>query len=73
MSRRERLSALDASFLYIESKTTPNHGALVSMVDGPVDFDRIKSKLGDKLSLLVIKLVLHLDLKAIEVLGYLIV
>lgn len=42
---RERLSALDASFLFIESATAPSHGGFLSYLDGPVDFDRFKTEL----------------------------
>jgi diacylglycerol O-acyltransferase / wax synthase len=49
MSRRERLSALDASFLHIESKTAPSHGVMVSIVDGPIDFDLFRNDIRRKL------------------------
>jgi WS/DGAT/MGAT family acyltransferase len=49
MSRPERLSALDASFLYIESRTAPSHGGFISILDGPVDFKQFRSGIAAKL------------------------
>ena len=49
MSRPERLSALDASFLFIESRKAPSHGGFVSILDGPVDFEEFRSGIAAKL------------------------
>jgi len=49
MNRPERLSALDASFLFLESRTAPSHGVFLSILDGAIDFDRFRSELEWKL------------------------
>ena len=45
----ERLSALDASFLYLEGPTEHLHVGAVALLDGPVPFDALVRVLGNRL------------------------
>jgi diacylglycerol O-acyltransferase len=48
----ERLSALDASFLYLERPTERLHVGAVALLDGPVPFDAVVQTLGSRLGAL---------------------
>ncbi|HEY2385390.1 MAG TPA: wax ester/triacylglycerol synthase family O-acyltransferase [Candidatus Binatia bacterium] len=45
----DRLSALDASFLYLERSTEPLHVGAVMLLEGSVPFERFVSLLGERL------------------------
>lgn len=47
---RDRLSPLDASFLYMDGDVTCNQGAMLHMVDAPLDFDRVLEDMRRKVS-----------------------
>ncbi len=49
MNRLERLSALDSSFVFMESPTAPSHGGFISIMDGPIDFEAFRDGLATKL------------------------
>lgn len=45
---RERLSPLDASFLYLDGALTCNQGVGLNVVDGPIDFGRVLDEMQRK-------------------------
>jgi len=47
-----RLSAVDAAFLYLERKELPLHMASVSVFDGPIPFDEFVANIDSKLHLI---------------------
>ena len=47
-----RLSAMDAAFLYLERKEIPLHMACVSVFDGPIPFDEFVASIDSKLHLI---------------------
>jgi diacylglycerol O-acyltransferase len=47
-----RLSAVDAAFLYLERKELPLHMASVSLFDGPIPFDEFVASIDSKLHLI---------------------
>jgi len=48
-----RLSPVDAAFLYLERKEIPLHIASVGIFDGPIPFDEFVANIDSKLDLLV--------------------
>lgn len=46
----ERLSTLDAAFLYLEGPTSPLHVGAVMLLDGPVPYDRFVELLRERLA-----------------------
>ena len=50
--RRDRLSSLDASFLYLEGPEEPLHVGSLALVDGPVPFDTLAATVGARLAAL---------------------
>ncbi|HYZ91918.1 MAG TPA: wax ester/triacylglycerol synthase family O-acyltransferase [Actinomycetota bacterium] len=52
MTTQERLSALDASFLYLDSPSTPMHISSLAVYEGPApDHDELKRHLASRLTL----------------------
>ena len=47
----EQLTGLDVSFLYLETPSTPVHVSGVSVVEGSLEFDRLRDVIASRLHL----------------------